>query len=831
MKFPRLNRLLPGARPAARPAPKVASVLRGHLDGYRDGTLTGWAFDPDRPHGSVGIEVRLDGEPLCEHRADRFRPDLRAAGIGSGCHGFAIRLDDEARRRASAAGARVEIRTAGEPSLLLGAVSLSALFAPVPAEPLPVALLRRLQDRAARAAAAPGAAPAAGGRGDGPPVYRRLLDAGGAAPSAGGDGLPPLSPFAAQLRQRMGLAEHFAEPGDRDHFYRWYIDHYAERRPLRAPFSAAELAYLNAPIVLGGQRHALSRAALWYALEDDGIRAALDLSSEEGYRRVLYWWACDRARGLNVEDCLVPFRQVSFLQAVPAAERGNLLPFSRFLQEALLQNPNLAWVGAASDSQTRIACHYAALLEALEDPGLLRFLPREVLDHFLLGPEPQFDAVGASIAGTAGPPLDRQGYLAAIAARSFDIERQTFATLTRDGDRIDPPRLAASPAPAERPFVQVLAPFDKASGLATAGRSTRAVLLGSGLPARFANFSLENPQPAVADDAHDRQVATGAAVNIIHVNPDLLPLVFAHSPDVFTGAHNIGFFFWELDRIAENHRLALDLVDEIWVGSEYNRRCFAEATGKPVHNMRLALPPLAASDPEADRAVMDGLFGTGRDDFVFFTSYDSFSYTERKNPVAVIRAFREAFPADDRVRLIVKTHNAAALTDPGTLRAWRRIADACESDPRIAMVDRTMRHEAVLSLIAAADCYVSLHRSEGFGLGMLEAMQRRTPVICTDYSGNADFCTPETAWPVAFDLVPTPPLAYAYAEPGHVWAEPRHADAVEALRAVRAGGPERERRVENAARLVAESYEPEALVALYRARIEAILRERAGRGA
>ncbi|MDR7039143.1 glycosyltransferase involved in cell wall biosynthesis [Methylobacterium sp. BE186] len=807
--------------------------MRGNFDGLRDGVLNGWAFDPQRPETYVGIELWVDGLLLREHRADRFRSDLRAAGIGSGSHAFMIRIDDAIRRHASKPGARLELRTASDPPLILAQVSLSETFRPDQADPPPDSILR-LQAQVLRAAAArPDGAARCPARGEAArsPLYLKLLRGEGADCAGTGNGRdarPRLSPFAAQLGERMGLRKQFPEPSDRDHLYRWYIDHYAGKRPFRAPLSAEEIAYLNEPIVLGGQRYALSRAALWYALEDDGVRSVLDLSSEQGYRRVLYWWACNRAPALNVEDCLVSYRQAAFLQAVPGAECGGFLPFSRFIEEALDRNPNLAFVRDTGDFQTRIACHYAVLLEAAEEPGVLRFVPREVLEHFLLGPEPQFDAVGATLsAANDGTPYpDRETYLAVVAAHGFDIERQAFATVSHDGDRIDAAHLTASSPPDVLPFVQVVAPFGKASGLATAARSTRSVLLASGLPCRFANFSLENPQPAVADDNHVRHVAQGAVVNIIHVNPDLLPLVYAHSPDVFTDAYNIGFFFWELDRIAANHRLALDLVDEIWVASEYNRRCFEAATNKPVRNMRLALPPLAPDGASRARTLMQGLFGTTADDFVFFTSYDSFSYTSRKNPTAVIEAFRAAFPTDSGVRLIIKTHNAATLSDPGTLRAWRKIADACDADARIAIIDRTMRHEEVLDLIAAADCYVSLHRSEGFGLGMLEAMQRRTPVVCTHYSGNADFCTSETAWPVAFDIVPTGADEYAYVEPGHVWADPRHDSAVEALRAVRREHAERARRVENAARLVGSSYEPAALVTLYRSRIDSILAAR-----
>jgi glycosyltransferase involved in cell wall biosynthesis len=190
--------------------------------------------------------------------------------------------------------------------------------------------------------------------------------------------------------------------------------------------------------------------------------------------------------------------------------------------------------------------------------------------------------------------------------------------------------------------------------------------------------------------------------------------------------------------------------------------------------------------------------------------------------MAAIRAFREAFPDDQTVQLVIKTHNASTLNASETSPDWRYILDACEADPRICLIDRTMSHEAVLRLIAGADCYVSLHRSEGFGLGMLEAMQLGTPVVCTGYSGNVDFCTPETAWLVGYDEVSPKAGEYAYVGPDHLWAEPRHASAVEILRSVRQDSEERGRRARNAGALVRDRYRPDVLAGLMGERIRQI---------
>src|SRR5690606_17608964 len=124
----------------------------------------------------------------------------------------------------------------------------------------------------------------------------------------------------------------------------------------------------------------------------------------------------------------------------------------------------------------------------------------------------------------------------------------------------------------------------------------------------------------------------------------------------------------------------------------------------------------------------------------------SFSFVQRKNPIGVLEAFRKAFPGDEPVRLIVKTQNRDNVFDPVQERIWNRVEAICARDPRIVVMNETLTYEALVKLKAGSDCYISLHRSEGWGFGMIEAMNLGVPVVCTAYSGNMDFCSDETAW-------------------------------------------------------------------------------------
>jgi glycosyltransferase involved in cell wall biosynthesis len=128
-----------------------------------------------------------------------------------------------------------------------------------------------------------------------------------------------------------------------------------------------------------------------------------------------------------------------------------------------------------------------------------------------------------------------------------------------------------------------------------------------------------------------------------------------------------------------------------------------------------------------------------------------------------------------------------------------------------------------MDVVASFDCYVSLHRSEGFGLGMLEAMSLGVPVLCTGYSGNMDFCNDETAWLVDYDEVALKSDDYVHVAAGHRWAEPRHASAAAVMRAVRTENDERDKKISAARRVVKERFSIEALTNRYTQRLKTIL--------
>src|SRR6185295_5916841 len=183
--------------------------------------------------------------------------------------------------------------------------------------------------------------------------------------------------------------------------------------------------------------------------------------------------------------------------------------------------------------------------------------------------------------------------------------------------------------------------------------------------------------------------------------------------------------------------------DEIWVGSSYIANTIAPLSPVPVVRVPPVLAPEVAGDRERGRAVLD----VG-DDFVFLFMFDFNSYIERKNPMAVIDAFRRAFPGRERARLVIKSVNGAFNTE-----GLAALEAAASADDRIMLLGEYVSAREIADLTHACDCYVSLHRAEGTGLTMANAMAAAKPVIATGWSGNTDFMDASNSLLVRFDLV------------------------------------------------------------------------------
>lgn len=279
----------------------------------------------------------------------------------------------------------------------------------------------------------------------------------------------------------------------------------------------------------------------------------------------------------------------------------------------------------------------------------------------------------------------------------------------------------------------------------------------------------------------------------------------------FDNSYNILIAPWELPNVPSSWRGDLGFFDEFWAESRFVADAFRPVFAKPL----VIVPPCidVPDDVRADRRK----FGLDPRRFYFHFAFDFNSRPGRKNPGAVLRAFDAAFGASDDVGLVIKTSGPRDRF-PAEREA---LAAAARRDSRITISHGAWPRADVLALLASVDCYVSLHRSEGFGLGMAEAMTMAKPVIATAYSGNADYLTAETGYPVPYTMQPVGHDDYPHAA-GNAWAEPDVAAAAALMRTVAADPASARAKGLKGQAYVREHYGPKAIGAMAAARLREI---------
>jgi glycosyltransferase involved in cell wall biosynthesis len=267
------------------------------------------------------------------------------------------------------------------------------------------------------------------------------------------------------------------------------------------------------------------------------------------------------------------------------------------------------------------------------------------------------------------------------------------------------------------------------------------------------------------------------AINVFHVNADQTQAVFG-SPDhaCESGKYNIGFWHWELERFPERWMRAFDPYKEIWTSSTFCQQSIARVSPIPVVHIPHAIsfePP-----PTMGRAY----FGLPSGRFLFLTLFDMLSVFDRKNPLGAAEAFIRAFGNDSSVQLIIKINNAKSRPDH-----LKTLQERIAGYP-ITIIDATFTRNETYGLMNVCDCLISLHRSEGFGLTLAEAMFLGKPVIATAYSGNMDFTRFDNSFLVGYRLKPVGKHNEPYDEDA-LWADPSVEQAAQQMRTV-TGSPQ-----------------------------------------
>jgi glycosyltransferase involved in cell wall biosynthesis len=317
----------------------------------------------------------------------------------------------------------------------------------------------------------------------------------------------------------------------------------------------------------------------------------------------------------------------------------------------------------------------------------------------------------------------------------------------------------ADPGALEQPGVNVLAHFCYPSGLQEAARSTVRGLNRVGVRTSCrdvpANLHCDSPNHA---DFLGLEVFD---VTLLHLAPEPLvdvcyPLCgLARNPD----AYRIAVWYWELEAVPLEWVRHARLIQEIWAPTRFIADAMRKVMPIPVVHM------LGGAELKPFAPLPRSHFGLADDRFVFFFMFDMNSIMERKNPLGLIRAYQQAFGKNDRVDLVIKVTRGEV--EPKNLERLQQAAEAAGA----TIINRTMSREESYALLNACDCYVSLHRSEGFGFTLAEAMLLGKPAIGTAYSGNLDFMTRDNSLLVDYRRIPITEDLPFYRK-GCVWADP-----------------------------------------------------------
>ncbi|WP_246238785.1 glycosyltransferase family 4 protein [Paenibacillus anseongensis] len=325
----------------------------------------------------------------------------------------------------------------------------------------------------------------------------------------------------------------------------------------------------------------------------------------------------------------------------------------------------------------------------------------------------------------------------------------------------------SAPAKVESPqFIQginLIGYSRSQTGVGESCRLAARALDNYGLPFGVLNYNVGNPASNTDITWINKEIEKPIYnVNILHINADQIPIAFDYlGNEVFSGKYNIGYWHWELPDFPDEWKSSFQYLNEIWVPSRFIMDSVSKKSPIPVvripHGIQVTIQEQISREE----------FNLPSNTFLFLTMYDVYSFQERKNPNAVIEAFKKSFSGDNiSAGLVIKVNHSSNNQDE-----VQQLQELIKGYDNIYLVAETMSRDRVNSLINCCDCFISLHRSEGFGLGLAEAMYLGKAVIGTNWSANTDFMTEKNSCVVDYKLVQLGQDYGPYKSYQH-WADP-----------------------------------------------------------
>jgi len=350
------------------------------------------------------------------------------------------------------------------------------------------------------------------------------------------------------------------------------------------------------------------------------------------------------------------------------------------------------------------------------------------------------------------------------------------------------------------------------SGWGAAARGYVRALRHLGVPTILEDFSSLTSNRSEDHSLAGNVAPAAAPINLVCIDAAQHFAVMSRAGhDFLEGHYNIGAWAWELPRFPDRWYDRFAYYDEIWVGTSFIASAIAPISPIPVIRIPPVMAPATLGAHEGSRID----WRRRPDEFLFLFMFDVHSHIPRKNPLAAIEAFRRAFRPSEPVRLILKCVNPES--DPSGFAALIDRASGAEIDIHAGYIPS----DRVRSLVAGCDAYVSLHRSEGIGLTIADAMGHGKPVIATGWSGNTDFMDVSNSFPVSYRLVEIEETVGPY-HGGEVWAEPSVEHAAELMRFVVDHSDEARVRGDRARRAIQRDYSEERIAELVRQRFDVI---------
>lgn len=289
---------------------------------------------------------------------------------------------------------------------------------------------------------------------------------------------------------------------------------------------------------------------------------------------------------------------------------------------------------------------------------------------------------------------------------------------------------------------------------------------------------------------------------------------------------NVGLVWWELTVLPDRWVEALRLFDVLLAGSEFVQHVIAFS----VPGVRIVPAKHPVYLPNETVLRERSRFGLPEEPVLFLSSFEPLSGQQRKNPFAAVAAFQQAFPdkRDGRAKLVIKLNNSDKPSDTLARPLIEKLRQQCDHDPRLLVLTESLSYADVLQLYASCDVFVSLHRSEGLGLGPLEAMRLGRPVIATGWSGNLSYMNFNNACLVSYRFVPAQGDAHYSARflgKTGFWAEPDITEAAQWMKSL-VENPELRAGFAQRALESATSYQKDAEMGRFVDEIRAILEQR-----